>query len=1110
MQYYYPNTIVLVGVFVVCPLLGQKTSTWDGDGSDDNWTTTQNWDTAEDPNGNDTAIVPSPFEIILDANRSVGQLDLRGQTGNFVEISGSAQLTVQNKLLWKDSVLSGAGTFISSTNSNFQGVTAFNGWSVTLSGTTTMQTGFMASSGSVNLNGTINWGAAGLTGPTGNYTIAGTFTKNTADANHSSLFDPGSLTISGTLAAEKGIIVLQPDAFNPTGATFATGAEGRLRLQADTVTYNNTQFLNNNQMDITDNVLGTKESIGFSGTIESTGTNPVILGTNGKYRSDNATFSGPWEMRGASLMGTLTTSGGGFNWRNGNLGPSVTHTGTASGDFIISNNGGAPAPELHGSFTNQGHVTQLRSLTVNEDSSGTSPTDGSIILQGPGTWELSKFAGLIEGTYSGGNLPTLEIESGGTLAHIGDSSSDRSEVELQTTLETGGTVRNDAGTLEFAGLLNQFNGFFNANNADGLNSVIKLDGISRLNASVGMIDGGVFELSENAPGTFLTKLSAAGTGEVVLDDGTLIIEPKDKESAAAITIGGPDEDGLGEDGVIMRIRNKSGAPQYAIAFDPSDTSSKLFSKLNVSGPVEWTGRSIGIPLETGDPTPAEDSRGELNIAEDGSLTIPSGAPSMNDVKLTNTGTVQHGTGGSSSPAIEVRRAKIVNQGEWRISGNGNINTPEGPLTVVLENSATGTVRKDSGSGTSSLSVTIDNEGTVECSSGELDISGPVIGYDPATKTITKGRWRATDGGSIRFSSIASLEVFQGPENDTVTMTPPSDPRSFVNFPKLELSSSGELVLAQSQFLNENDDALFAQAQLTIQGNARLEVKGSSELEFGGVGLEIRESALLGGDGHILANSIKIEFGSWISPGNSPGTLTLTGDFQMLTDSRYFFEASSSSVYDQIVVNGDVTLSGFFVPDFLDGYTPTVGTSFTVITADSISGSFQGQVLGYLEGNIAFDFVNTGTELIATVISSSPTDFNTWQAQNFFPEEIADPSISGEGADPEKDGITNFWEFTSGTRARLEDSIPWSFSNIVAPDGTDPASVELSFRWRTGMTGLDFVVEQTDDLETSWTPSSVEILSDVTVDGFREITLRASGADENAVEEFFRLATEETD
>lgn len=1078
-------------------LRAQKTSTWVGDGSDDNWTTAENWDTPEDPNGGDTAIIPSPFGIVLDANRSVSLLDLRGQTGQFIEISGSAQLSVQNGLLWKDSVLTGSGSLNSINNSVFQGVTAFNGWTVNLGGSTTMNAGLMTSSGSVTLGGTVNWGAADLAGP-GTYTISGAFVKNTTDANHSSTFDPGNLILSGSLAANQGIIVLQPAAFDPTGAQFLTGTEGRLRLVADNVVYRDAQFKNDGLMDITDQVLGTEESIRFSGMIQSIGTNPVELGTNGKYRLDIATFEGPWLMQGASLKGELTTNGGGFNWRNGDLGPSVTHTGLAEGDFSI-NFGGAPAPRLLGTFRNQGFVTQNTTLSVHEGIVGTQPEAGKIVLESGSTWNMVGNAGLGVGTFADDREPTLEILSDGTLVHSGTLTSDRSIVGLKTILgnlrSSGGTVRNDAGQLEFIGDGNLLRGNFNVNNLRGLDSKIRLAGNSILDATVGISNGGIFELAESSPGTGLISLTATGEGEVLLQSGTLEIPATISTSPSSrLSIGNTDEDGLGDGGVVMRITSSSSAPTYAIEFEIGELMFSKFARLISSGHLEWARRAIGINLESGESPPViEANRGQFENSPTGILDVI-GFVNMNDISFINLGTLRlSGTG----PRMTLGRVSISNSGEWLIEGNGDIFPATGSSADSLDFLNKGILRKTTGSSTASLSVSIDNLGVIESTSGTLRLNGPITQYNPTSKLLTGGTWIARNGGTLAFQAIDLLSEIaplpdENPDNSGQVIPPPPGEGGS---PTIIVEGSG------SQILNSLGNPLFSQGGLQVSPGAQLRVSSNGELDLGG---DLEVGGWLVGDGTITAPNIVVSNNGSIVPGNSPGTLTLIGDLQMAEASRYLFEASSTGI-DKIVVNGDVTLNGFFVPIFLDGFIPPVGTSFTVISADSITGAFQGLNLGFIDDGITFTFENTGTELIATVADAAPSgDFEDWRAENFFQGELADPAISGAKADPDGDGIPNLFEFLAGTRARQTDPRPWTFEEIVAADGSLPGAVELSLRWRDGDPGHDFAVERSDNLE-SWLSANVQVLSDQSTDGFREITLRATGADAGSFKEFFRLS-----
>ena len=274
------NTLLVPLLLCSLPCAAQKTSTWTGEGSDTNWTTTDNWDTPEDPNGGDTALVLEPFDLTLDANRSVGLLNLNGQIGNFVTVTGSSQLTVQNGMTLDEVISNGAGTLVSTNNSVLSGVVSLNNWTTTLGGTTTVGAGAVTTSATLNLNGTTNWSVADL-GGSGTVNLSGTLTKNhTANPAQQSFFDPVVLNQSGTMRATSGVIVVAPTQLSLSGnPEFATDANGRVRLLADDALYENVTFNNAGQISFAANLDdGTGE---FSRAMysESTGTTELLAMT---------------------------------------------------------------------------------------------------------------------------------------------------------------------------------------------------------------------------------------------------------------------------------------------------------------------------------------------------------------------------------------------------------------------------------------------------------------------------------------------------------------------------------------------------------------------------------------------------------------------------------------------------------------------------------------------------------------------------------------------------------------------------------------------------------------------------------------------------------------
>ncbi len=86
----------------------------------------------------------------------------------------------------------------------------------------------------------------------------------------------------------------------------------------------------------------------------------------------------------------------------------------------------------------------------------------------------------------------------------------------------------------------------------------------------------------------------------------------------------------------------------------------------------------------------------------------------------------------------------------------------------------------------------------------------------------------------------------------------------------------------------------------------------------------------------------------ISPGNSPGTLSVVGSFTQTASGNYLAEIASLSSYDKIAVTGNpgtANLAGTISPVLLGGYRPLANTVFPgVVTATGgVSGAFSSVV-----------------------------------------------------------------------------------------------------------------------------------------------------------------------
>jgi hypothetical protein len=129
-------------------------------------------------------------------------------------------------------------------------------------------------------------------------------------------------------------------------------------------------------------------------------------------------------------------------------------------------------------------------------------------------------------------------------------------------------------------------------------------------------------------------------------------------------------------------------------------------------------------------------------------------------------------------------------------------------------------------------------------------------------------------------------------------------------------------------------------------------------------------------------------------------------------------------------------------------------------------------------------------------ASALTPYDVWKQQRFTSNQLANDSISGDLADPDKDGLCNLLEYAFNTD-------PWVF-NAGAQLSLTGNGVSLLHRKNRSASDLTFLVEKSDDLAGSgWQelqPVSQTILSDDGLTQSLKLDLPQGGGSKG----FFRL------
>ena len=154
----------------------------------------------------------------------------------------------------------------------------------------------------------------------------------------------------------------------------------------------------------------------------------------------------------------------------------------------------------------------------------------------------------------------------------------------------------------------------------------------------------------------------------------------------------------------------------------------------------------------------------------------------------------------------------------------------------------------------------------------------------------------------------------------------------------------------------------------------------------------------------------------VAPGTSPGTLTVDGDLTQNATAITEIEIGGTTAgqFDVLNVTDQATIAGTFVITFINSFVPQVGDQFAVVTStNGVSlGSLAIQVTNNPYIGEAFATSVVGNDLILTWTKSGQ-DFDQWQTSKFTVSQLADANVSGPTADPDNDGIVNFFEFIFG-------------------------------------------------------------------------------------------------
>lgn len=809
-------------------------------------------------------------------------------------------------------------------DTNRGSTTGFNigAFTLTLDGASTeseIEKGFVGTGGSVVKSGTGTWTIGGANSYTGSTTLS------EGILSVSSLANGGTASNLGKSTNAAANLIFNGGTLQYTGAAVSTDRLFTLGGNGGVIEASGSGAL----------TFAATGSIAFSGantsptlTLSGSGTGNTlgpVVGNNGSGATSlTKSDSGSWTLAGANtLVGTVTVSAGTLTVSAGaSLGGSgiaVVLTGGAlnlnqSAQTIASLSGTAGTLSL-----GTGHT-----LTVSQSAS----TTFAGVLSGAGNFVKAGSGSL---TLSGSNnfTGTTTVNAGAlTISNDGNlGTAPGSATPAKLTLN-GGTLASTAGFT------------LHANRGIALGTAggtLQVD--SGTLAYAGIIAGSG-ALAKSGTGVLALSTSNTYTGGTTVSGGLIELSGDAALGTGALTING-------------------GGIRFGAAFN----NLRTFALGSAGATLDTNGNSVSY-------SPVISGTGVLTKSGAGTLTLTAANT------LTGGVTVNEGTLTVSSGSLLAAAVAPVT-----IAG-GTLELKNAAQTIASLQFASGDLRGSSnltlsGAGSHWSGGAMNATGSLIIGEGaNLTISGAGVDHDFNGRTVTNQGTVNWTGGNLRAGS-GSIWTNTGILNDqntaAATISIPGTfggTFTFTNAGTYAKTGSGSTSV-QVPFTNTGTISVEA-GTLTFTGsftntNGSFTAGGGTLVFASGLNLG---TGALGGSGTVTAPLVTA--GGQVTPGSSPGRLTINGDLTLLSTSTLLIEIGGGSQgvnYDFLSVSGNAQIGGELRLSFVNGYQSSVSATetFTILTAGSFSDAKShffhnvapGQRLATTDGFGSFE-VNFGT------------------------------------------------------------------------------------------------------------------------------------------------------
>lgn len=367
----------------------------------------------------------------------------------------------------------------------------------------------------------------------------------------------------------------------------------------------------------------------------------------------------------------------------------------------------------------------------------------------------------------------------------------------------------------------------------------------------------------------------------------------------------------------------------------------LRAAVDVAGDIEIANGASGTVTASRDAAiRAETPEGDITIVNNGTLTgrigisadsgfvsgYTSATTSATDgaVSITNIGRVS-----ATDLAVWMDGAtnRLVNTGTLASSGTTAIATGDGDTTIV-------------------------NSGTI--SAGSSDGVAIAMGAGRNRLVISD---TSVIIGKVTNESTGNMLELTGSGSGTLDLGEVSDTGPYQGFANLTKSGSGAWTLSGS--VGSLNGATTVDA-----GTLQLAEGASSASIF------TLNGGLLSGTGSI--GGLVVNAGGTVSPGYSPGTLTVNGNVAFAAGSTYVVDVTASGAHDLIAASGTATLAGGTVQVNASAGADPFATYAILTAAGGVSGTFAGVTTNYafLDPKLSYDSNDVYLKLMRNAVTFS--------------------------------------------------------------------------------------------------------------------------------------------